>query len=131
MSNLLGMSIMAERDESRPAADERPIIVEERLDVQAEEPTFLGMTNESQLEGACAVVMAALRALYARRYRNPAPQDDKALFLELDGEVLLPHATLIGKLVRAVHDKEECTPAEEQMILDALADFLAEVQKLS
>lgn len=122
---------MEERDEARPQADEQPIIVEERLDVQAEEPTFLGMANESQLEGACIMVMAALRGLYARRYRNPAPKDDKALFLELDSEVLLPHATLIGKLVRTIYDKEECTPAEEQMILDALADFLVEVQKLS
>ena len=131
MKNVWSMSAMAERDESRPTTDEQPIIVEERLDVLTEEPTFLGMTNETRLDGAYGLVMAALRELYARRYRNPAPRDDQSLFLELDGEVLLPHATLIGKLVHVIQEKEACTPAEEQMILDALVDFLAEVQKLS
>jgi hypothetical protein len=112
--------------------EEQPIIViDERPEVAVEEPTFAGMRRETRLEEAYDQAVAALQSLYERRYRNQAPKDDRELFLELESEVVLPQAALIGKLVRIVHDKEGYAPEEERMILAAAEEFLLGVTKLS
>jgi hypothetical protein len=128
------MSTMAMSDDAHREGveEEKPIIViDEPPEVAVEEPTFAGMRRETRLEEAYDQAIDALRNLYGRRYRNQPPKDDKDLFLELENEVVLPQAALIGKLVRIVHDKEGHSPEEERIILVAAEEFLLGVARLS
>ena len=83
-------------------------------------------TTREPLAERYTEVVDALRTRYEARFRNVPPDDVRAVFSELQEELIIPHEQEIERLIALMEEQQEPMPDEEEAFLSAIDTFLDE-----